>query len=362
MILESKIPDILKKPNLSREDIVRLLKTEGKERILLFTKAAEFKKKFVGNIVYFRGLVEFSNICGKNCYYCGIRFDNKNVNRYELTDDEILTSVKYAYDNNYGSIVLQSGEIKSPAFTARVTNLIHKIKTISNNELGITLSCGEQSEETYRHWFESGAHRYLLRIESSNPEIYKKIHPNNNNHDFQSRLNCLKILRKIGYQIGTGVMIGLPFQTYEELAEDLLFMNDFDIDMCGMGPYIEHPDTPLYEHRDLLFSKEKRFDLALKMISILRVMMKDINIAAATAMQALDPVGREKAITAGANIIMPNITPGKYRDYYKLYENKPCTTEDYDDCSSCLDARIAITGNEIGYGKWGDSKHFKTKN
>jgi biotin synthase len=361
MISEDSILQILNKSILSKKDIVRLLKTDGEEKSLIFSKAAEIKKEYVGNIVYFRGLVEFSNICGKNCFYCGIRLDNKNVKRYDISDSEILTSVKYAFDNKYGSVVLQSGEIDSPAFSSRMENLIHEIKKLSNNELGITLSCGEQSEETYRRWFECGAHRYLLRIESSNPEIYKKLHPANKLHDFQTRLNCLKLLKKTGYQVGTGVMIGLPFQTYEDLADDLLFMKEFDIDMCGMGPYIEHQDTPLYKYMDLLLPKKKRFDLALKMIAVLRIMMKDINIAAATAMQALDPVGREKAIKVGANIIMPNITPGKYRDYYKLYENKPCTTEDYDDCSSCLDARIAITGNEIGFGKWGDSKHFKPK-
>jgi biotin synthase len=156
-------------------------------------------------------------------------------------------------------------------------------------------------------------------------------------------------------------MIGLPFQTYEDIANDLLFMRDFDIDMCGMGPYIEHQDTPLLEFSHLLEPKEKRFDLTIKTIAILRILMKDINIAAATALQAIDPLGREKAIKIGANVLMPNITPGKYRDSYKLYDNKPCVDEDPDDCVQCLEARIAITGNEIGYGKWGDSKHYRNK-
>jgi biotin synthase len=156
-------------------------------------------------------------------------------------------------------------------------------------------------------------------------------------------------------------MIGLPFQTYEDIANDLLFMFTFDIDMCGMGPYIEHQETPLLQYSHLLESREKRFDLTLKTIAVLRIMMKDINIAAATALQAIDPLGREKAVKVGANVIMPNITPCKYRDNYKLYDNKPCTDEDPDDCIQCLEARIAITGNEIGYGKWGDSKHYWNK-
>jgi biotin synthase len=156
-------------------------------------------------------------------------------------------------------------------------------------------------------------------------------------------------------------MIGLPFQTYNDLANDLLFMQEFDIAMCGMGPYIEHPDTPMFQHRHLLESREKRIDLALKMIAILRIMMKDINIASATALQAIDPMGREKAIKIGANVLMPNITPGKYRNNYKLYDNKPCVDDEPEDCTQCLEARIAMTGNKIGYGQWGDSKHFKKK-
>ena len=232
---------------------------------------------------------------------------------------------------------------------------------MTNNEIGVTLSLGEQTEETYNRWNEAGAHRYLLRIESSNPELYRKIHPQDENHDFETRLNCLKSIKEIRLPGWYWCNDWPSISNLCDLANDLLFMKEFDIDMCGMGPYIEHPDTPLYQFRQQLETKEKRFDLTLKMIAILRLLMKDINIAAATALQAIDPIGREKAIKVGANIIMPNITPGKYRDYYKLYENKPCTDEDADECTSCLDARIGITGNEIGYGKWGDSKHLKTR-
>lgn len=357
----STINDILSKDILSFDDVKYLLQTEKEERTALFKKSAEVKEKHVGNIVYFRGLIEMSNICSKNCYYCGIRYGNKNVQRYNISDEELLTAAKYAYDNKYASIVIQSGELASIEFVKRIKNLLQEISNRFQNQLHVTLSLGEQTEETYLQWKEAGAHRYLLRIESSNPDLYRKIHPENEHHDFESRLNCLKTLKKLGYQVGTGVMMGLPFQTIDDMANDLLFMRDFDIDMCGMGPYIEHSDTPLYQHRDLLLPKEKRFDLALKMIAILRILMKDINIAAATALQAIDPMGREKAIRVGANVIMPNITPGKYRDSYKLYENKPCTDEEADECNSCLEARIGITGNEIGYGQWGDSKHFTNK-
>jgi len=249
--------------------------------------------------------------------------------------------------------------LDSPSFVKRVENLLKKIKQLSNNELGITLSCGEQTRETYRRWFENGAHRYLLRIEASNPELYHKIHPNNDKHSFEKRLEALQLLRETGYQVGTGVMIGLPFQTFDDLAGDLLFLKEMDIDMCGMGPYIEHEQTPLFQFKHLLKTKQERFDLALNMIAVLRLMMFDINIAAATALQAIDPAGREKALAVGANIIMPNLTPCNYRKDYLLYEDKPCLDEDAELCRNCLEARIELAGGEIGYGEWGDSKHFK---
>jgi len=356
------IDKILNKDTLSKADIITLLKANKEDAVKLFEKALEVKTKTVGNNVYFRGLVEFSNICEKDCFYCGIRKSNTNFEKYNLTDTEIIEAAEFAYNENYGSLVLQSGELKSEYFSKRIEDLLKKIKLISNNKLGITISLGEQSEETYIRWFNAGAHRYLLRIESSNRELYYKIHPNNKKHNFEERIDCLKFLKNIGYQTGTGVMIGLPFQTYEDLANDLFFMKELDVDMCGMGPYIEHVDTPLFQYKDELMPLKERFHLTLKMIAILRIIMPDINIAAATALQAIDPLGREKAMRIGANIIMPNITPGKYRDDYSLYQNKPCTDEEAADCKNCLEARITIAGSEIGYGKWGDSLHYKKRN
>jgi biotin synthase len=352
------VKEILTRDSFSKEDIITLLSCQGEDRILLFNKSAQIKKKYIGKKVWFRGLIEFSNICSKDCLYCGIRKGNKNLRRYSVSDDEILTAAKFAYDNHYGSLALQSGELESPSVTTRIENLLHRIKDLSNGELGITLSIGEQEPEVYQKWFDAGAHRYLLRIEATNEDLYRKIHPRNLKHDFKRRLNCLKSLQSIGYQTGTGVMIGLPFQTNDDLAGDLIFMRDFNIDMCGMGPYIEHGDTPLIEYAGDLLPIEERFDLTLKMIAIIRIMMKDINIVAATALQAIDPIGREKAVRIGANIIMPNITPGKYRDSYKLYENKPCTDDSAEDCQSCLEARVSLADNEVVYGEWGDSKHY----
>lgn len=343
---------------MERKEIIHLLKSRGDEREVLLRKAAEVKRREVGNQVYFRGLIEFSNVCAKDCLYCGIRRSNQKVLRYTATDDEILEACRFAWENKFASVVLQSGELSSPAFVKRVDMLLRKIKQLSNNELGITLSCGEQSRETYQRWFESGAHRYLLRIEASKQALYNKIHPPTPLHSFNRRVEALGFLKDTGYQVGTGVMIGLPFQTYEDLADDLLFFKKIDMDMCGMGPYVEHEDTPMHRYRGLLKSQQERFDLALNMIAVLRLLMPDINIAAATALQAIDPVGREKALAVGANVIMPNLTPMAYREEYRLYENKPCLDEDSELCRNCLEARIALAGADIGYGQWGDSLHF----
>jgi biotin synthase len=356
--MKSPVQEILTKDDFSKSDIITLLEAQGEKKMLLFKKSAEIKEKHIGNKVWFRGLIEFSNVCGKDCLYCGIRKGNNKLKRYSLSDEEILAAASFAYVNHYGSIVLQSGEIENDSFANRIENLLKRIKELSCNELGITLSVGEQEPEVYKRWYDAGAHRYLLRVESTNHLLYNKIHPGDSRHDFNRRLECLRNLQDTGYQTGTGVMIGLPFQTLDDLAGDLLFMKEFDIDMCGMGPYIEHADTPLIAHSELLIPLKQRFDLTLKMIAILRIMMKDINIAAATALQAIDPLGREKAIRIGANIIMPNITPGRYRDSYKLYDNKPCTDDSAEDCLSCLETRVNLADSKVIYGEWGDSNHY----
>lgn len=352
------IDNLLLKEELSHSDLVVLLNLQGEDKTKLFSQSAEIKKQFVGNKVYFRGLVELSNICSKNCHYCGIRAGNTKPQRYMVTEDEVLEAARFALENGYGSMVLQSGERCDEAFVETVSSLLKKIKKLSEGKLGITLSMGEQTESTYREWFTHGAHRYLIRIETSDRDLYYKIHPNNKKHDFDTRINALKLLREIGYNVGSGVMIGLPFQTLEHLAGDLLFLKNMDVDMVGMGPFIEHEDTPLFKFKDRLWPKKERFDVSLKMVSLLRIMMKDINIAATTAMQAIDGRGREKALKVGANIIMPNLTPLKYREDYLLYEDKPCLDEDASECRNCLEARIHMAGDEIGFGEWGDSKHF----
>jgi biotin synthase len=360
-MIKKNILKTIEKKYLEKEDIVALLQLNKDDSELLFKKTGEIKQKYVGNKVYLRGLIEYSNICVKDCYYCGIRKSNASLERYTILDEEVLEAVKFAYTEKYSSLVLQSGEISTQKYIASVTNLLCKIREITNNEMSITLSLGEQNKETLLEWKNAGAKRYLLRIETSNPELYKKIHPNNAHHNFQQRIEFIKLLREINYQVGTGVMIGLPFQTIDDLADDLIFFRENDIDMIGMGPYLEHQDTPLYKYKNLLLSQSERFELSLKMIAILRIMMKDINIAATTAMQTLEERGREKALIAGANVVMPNITPLKYRKNYLLYDNKVCVEEAAIKCKKCIEGRIKFAGGEIAFGEYGDSPHFQNR-
>jgi len=236
--MNNSVDYILNKEELSCQDIINLLsvqKSEDQEKI--FARAKEVQELHVGNHVNLRGLIEFSNKCRKNCLYCGVRASNTRVDRYQISEDEVMKCVEHALKNNYGSVVLQSGEKTNPEFIDVIDNILKKIKEVSNGTLGVTLSCGEQSEETYQRWYNSGAHRYLLRIESSNLDIYNGIHPQDSLHHFGNRLVALQKLRKIGYQVGSGVMIGLPNQSIEDLANDLFSLRELDVDMVGMGPF-----------------------------------------------------------------------------------------------------------------------------
>ncbi|MDR2815369.1 MAG: [FeFe] hydrogenase H-cluster radical SAM maturase HydE [Proteiniphilum sp.] len=351
------IMNILSSPSLKKEDIVPILKMDSKEEMdTLQSLAMEAKRENVGRVVYFRGLVEFSNVCRKNCFYCGLRKGNKAVNRFRLHEEEILSAAAFAHENRYGSLVLQSGENQSEEYIDFVCKVVRRIK--SRYDLGITLSCGEQSEDTYRRFFESGAHRYLLRVETSSPELYGKWHPSDGKHRFETRLDCLRSLKDIGFQIGSGSMVGVPYQTYGDIAGDILFLRNMEADMMGIGPFIEHSGTPFYRSEAYSIPQEERLNVTLRTIALLRILLKDVNIAATTAMQALDKFGREKGLMFGANVIMPNLTPAIRRKDYLLYENKPCLDEDASQCNNCLEARIACVGDAIGYGKWGDPPHF----
>jgi biotin synthase len=357
-MLDTILKKAEKTGDLNLEEIEFLLKLTNKEDIRkLYETAYKVKVANVGKKVWFRGIVEFSNICTKDCYYCGIRKSNSETARFIIPEEEIIKSAVWCWEAQYGSAVLQSGERNDLEFIDMVENIIKEIKKRTNGELGLTLCLGEQTKETYQRWFEAGAHRYLLRIEASDSELYKKLHPAN--HSYDNRVNCLKLLQDTGYQVGTGVMIGLPFQTKKHLAKDIQFFRDFDIDMIGMGPYIFHKATPLYRYFDE-WSKtdDELLEDGLKMIAATRLVLRDVNIAATTALQALKHNGRELGLQAGANVIMPNATDTKYREGYKLYENKPCTDENAAMCRGCLTRRIEGIGESVGFGGWGDSPHF----
>ena len=343
--------------------------------------------------VFLRGLIEISNRCRKNCSYCGIRSCNTQVERYELTDKQILSEAEFALRSGYGSVVLQGGERCDSQFVERIAKLIWEIRHLNlsktsslgfgaNQPLGITLSLGEQSKEVYREWFNAGARRYLLRIEASNRALYEKIHPSGSKmeaemHSYDRRMEALQDLKSTGYITGSGVMIGLPFQTRENLEEDLRFFKSFGVDMVGMGPYIPHKDTPLGqmvlkareakssvivlpggESIDLgqfaLMGDMEKLELSIDMIRRLRRMMPHINIAATTALQVLDPDGREKAVLAGANVIMPNITEQEARGNYQLYEGKPGVNDDALSTKEQLEKNLAKIGVEIAWGEVGD--------
>ena len=356
--MQPTIDELLRRSPLERPDIVRLLGVQGDEMKALLDYALAVKLRHLDNNIHLRGLVEYSNGCRKSCMYCGLRAQNSKVVRYTVPDEEVLQCARIALEQGYGSMALQSGERTDREFVDGVERVVRAIKKLSDGRLGITLSCGEQTEETYRRWFEAGAHRYLLRIESSTRELYYTIHPDTPEHSFEHRLECIDTLMRIGYQTGTGVMVGLPGQTLEHLADDLLFFRRKDVAMVGLGPFIPHPDTPLWALRDQIPSNEERINLTLKVIAVLRIMMPEINMVSATANQLLDPQGRERAVLAGANVVMPNLTPQRFREEYLIYPDKANVGDRPDEAYQNLAKRMNAVGHNILYNEWGDSVAF----
>ncbi|MEQ8169923.1 MAG: [FeFe] hydrogenase H-cluster radical SAM maturase HydE [Candidatus Eremiobacterota bacterium] len=341
-----------------RRDLLYWLKIKDEEELeKLYEMAYEVKLKYTGNRVFLRGLIEFSNICARNCYYCGIRRDS-TPHRYMMTEEEITECALRAWKNRYGSVVLQSGERNDSEFIDYVSTAVKRINKETEGKLRIVLCAGEQTYETYKRWFDSGANRYLLRVETTSEKIYREIHPEG--YSLKERIECLRNLQKAGYQAGTGVMIGLPGQTEEDLIEDIQFFKDMDIDMIGMGPYLPHKDAPLIA---LNTDEEikRRFQLSLKMIALTRIYLQDVNIASTTALQTINPLGREMGLKCGANVIMPNITPVKYKKSYQLYDNKPCLEEMPGECKSCIENRVISAGDEIAFDEPGDPVHFKKR-
>lgn len=378
-------------PVISTSDLTRYLAGEypGGDGALA-SRAREVMLREVGAQVHLRGLLEFSNVCRCDCYYCGIRRQRRGdgvepLVRFTLTEEEILRAAGRCAAAGFGSMTLQSGERRDPQFLGMVERVLRRIKKETRSDalrdgLGITLCVGEQSRETYERFFDAGAHRYLLRIETSNPDLFRRLHPREQR--FDERVRALRRLKEIGYQLGTGVMIGIPGQSVEDLAKDILFFQEVDADMIGMGPYLEslaagdagiNPgegrpgegrtgegrtgDAPLKPDR----STAERLTLALRMIASTRIALRDVNIAATTALQAISPTGREAGLAYGANVLMPIVTPGDRRRAYRLYQGKPCVDEDADACEICTPLRAAKIGRPVTTNEWGDAPHARKR-
>ena len=301
--------------NLNEDELAKMLAStdEGLWREI-FAAAREVKAKCGKTEVLPRGLIECSNVCAKNCLYCGIRKGNAKVPRYLIPDEEVAACINEVRRRGYPAVAFQAGEIEGEANTAYYERHIAMCRGLE-----VTLSLGEQTEEVYRRWKDAGAMRYLIRIETSNRELYAKIHPAE--CSFERRLGCIRMLKRLGYVTGSGVMIGLPGQTIDDLAHDIVFYGDENLDMVGMGPYVAHPDSLMPDSRYQL--PTTNYQLSLRMIALTRLYLWNVNIVAATALEALDPEnGRRRGIDAGANVIMPNLTPEKFRVEYDLYPGK----------------------------------------
>lgn len=319
---------------LSKSEIIEILKSSDTS---ILKKADDVRKKYVGDGIHLRGLIEFSNVCKRNCLYCGLQCSNRNVERYRLSKSEILDIAKKGVEEGFKTIVLQSGE--DDFFS--VGMLCEIISEIKNLNVALTLSIGEKSFEEYKAYKDAGADRYLLRIETTDENLYTKMHPN---ADFQNRKRCLYNLKELGYETGTGCLVGLPGQSIESLADDILFFKELDADMVGIGPFIPHCQTPLKNEQagDL--------DLAVKVMAITRVMLPDINIPATTAMESLRADGRLLALQSGANVVMPNLTDDFHKKMYEIYPNKVSST------------RKELEGKLLNIGRYVIDENFGFRN
>lgn len=317
----------------SRNDIIEILKDDSNNN-WLFSLADKTREEYVGDEVHLRGLIEFSNICKRQCKYCGLRCEDKFIDRYRISKENIISYAEHAVNMGYKTIVLQSGEDEYYN-TDLMCEIIEGIKKLG---VALTLSIGEKTYEEYKAFKEAGADRYLIRIETTDKTLYNQMHPN---MDFDNRVRCLENLGRLGYEVGTGCLVGLPNQTIESLADDILFFKEINADMVGIGPFIPHPHTPLKD------SVTGSFTLALKVMALTRILLKDINIPATTAMETLNPNGRIIALQSGANVVMPNVTTTEYRAKYEIYPNKICINENPDKCKGCISAKIQSIGRSV---------------
>lgn len=326
---------------LDKSAIIELLTTAPADE--LYRRADDVRREAVGDAVHLRGLIEFSNICRNDCLYCGIRRGNRQVQRYRMTDEELVETAKRAATLGFQTIVLQSGE----DMHFDQAGMCHIIEQIKRLDVALTLSVGERDYEDLKAFRDAGADRYLMRIETTDRDLYHHLNPG---MSWERRHECLLMIRELGYELGSGIMVGLPGQTVESIADDLLYLKDIGIDMAGIGPFIPHPETPLAGEAG------GTLEQALRTMAIMRILMPDINIPATTAMESLHPQGRIMALQAGANVVMPNVTEGEYRRLYELYPGKICVNDTPAHCRSCIGLKIRSIGRTIGQGRGGHEK------
>jgi biotin synthase len=334
--MDSMLDKAINIHNLDKSEILYLLDTKKNDK--LFLAADKVRKKYIGDKVHLRALIEFSNYCKQNCFYCGLRRDNSKIKRYRLEPLEIINLAKKAANYGYRTVVLQSGE----DFYYTIDKMSEIISEIKKFDVAITLSIGEKAFEEYRAYRKAGADRYLLRIETTDENLYNKLDPG---MSLENRMMCLENIKKLGYEVGSGIMVGLPEQTLESIAKDILYLKSIPVDMAGIGPFIYHPNTPIER------PKGSAFELSLKVMAILRLLMPDINIPATTAMETLNPNGRLIALQCGANVVMPNATETEYRKYYEIYPGKICIGDSPKHCRFCIENKIKSINRSVAENK-----------
>ena len=329
--------DISRIKEFNDDELKQLIEYDESINQDLIKAADAVRREYYGDKVYLRGLIEFTNYCKNDCYYCGIRCGNRKANRYRLSKEEILTACKEGYELGYRTFVLQGGE--DGYYTdEKICDIVSSIRN-QYEDCAITLSIGERSKSSYKAYFGAGANRYLLRHETADMSHYKKLHPDVMSLD--NRKRCLYDLKEIGYQVGSGFMVGSPYQRTECLVEDIRFLQDLEPDMIGIGPFISHKDTPFKD------CENGSARLTLRLISILRLLFPYVLLPSTTALGTISPTGRELGLQAGANVVMPNLTPVKYRTQYELYDGKICTGEEAAECRGCLEKRIESAGYRV---------------
>lgn len=349
--MKQLIDKLFANKDLTREEFRTLIEQRTPEsNAYLFEKARIRQKETFSNVVYLRGLIEFSNICQCDCKYCGIRKSNTQAQRYRLSKEDILFCCKLGYSFGFRTFVLQSGE--DAYFTdEKICDILQTIKQLYP-DVAITLSIGEKTRQQYQMYYDAGCDRYLLRHETASPSLYQKLHPKN--QTLENRIRCLYDLKDIGYQVGAGMMLQAPYQTTDDLLDDLQFLKQLDPHMIGIGPFIPHHQTPFKDF------PQGDLETTLFFIGVLRLMFPKANIPATTALGTIDKTGREQGILAGANVVMPNLSPTNVRGKYLLYDGKICTNDDAIMCNTCMTSKLNKIGYEVKKSR-GDYPGFQRK-